>query len=461
MKPELTTLVAEPEPKRALAPGHALVPLVGWGRQLTVEAQVVAGPDLQRITRDAALCRGLGRAYGDAALPSPGSTRPVAHTVMADRILAFDQSTGLIRVEAGLRLLDLNRLFLHRGWFTPVTPGTQYVTVGGMVAADVHGKNHHVHGTFSQHIRSLTIRVGDGRVVVASPQVEPELFWATTGGMGLTGHILEVAFQMEKIASPWIYEESERFGDLQSTFDALNRDSEKWPMTVSWIDTSARGASLGRGMVIRGRWATPDEAPAEPPRPRRAPSVPDVFPNGVMNRTTIRIANALWYAKHGSKPRKHVVAPEDFFYQLDMATEWNRFYGRRGFTQYQCVLPSSVELYRDVLERFQQLGGSSFITVFKDCGEQGPGLLSFPQRGTSLAVDIPVTAGTPRLVAELNAMVVANGGRIYLAKDSYSWTGAFQQMYPRLDEFRRVRRRFDPDGRICSAQSVRLFGDPP
>lgn len=470
LEPHLRALPdPEPEPvaDAPVAPGVATnalgarVPLVGWGRQHVVDAYVRRSVDLEAVTAGALLSRGLGRAYGDAALPPPGAVRPVVHTVLADRILAFDERTGVIRVEAGLRLKDLNQLYLPRCWFTPVTPGTQYVTIGGMVASDVHGKNHHVHGTFSRFVRSLRLRVGDGRIVECSRDHEPELFWATCGGMGLTGHILEVEFELEKIPSPWIYEESERFDDLAATFDALNRDSAEWPMTVSWIDTSARGSAMGRGMVIRGRWARADEAPPTPPTPRRAPTVPDVFPSFTMNPTSIRALNAVWYAKHGSRARKHVVSPEGFFYQLDMATEWNRGYGRRGFTQFQCVLPSSVELYRELLDRFQRLGGSSFITVFKDCGEQGAGLLSFPQRGTSLALDVPVTADTPRLIHELNALVIANGGRIYLAKDSYTWGGELRCMYPRIDEFQRVRRRFDPEGRLVSALSVRLLGDAP
>jgi FAD/FMN-containing dehydrogenase len=198
------------------------------------------------------------------------------------------------------------------------------------------------------------------------------------------------------------------------------------------------------------------EAPADPPGWRVAPQVPEVFPSGVMNRHTVRAMNATWYAKHGANPRRHYVGPEAFYYQLDMATEWNRGYGKRGFTQYQCVMPSDLGAYTEFIERFQSLGGCSFVTVFKDCGPAGPGMLSFPQEGTSLALDIPIGPDTQRLVDELNAFVVEHGGRIYLAKDAFTSKEHFRAMYPRLEEFLEVKRRYDPDNRFSSVMAERL-----
>ncbi len=432
--------------------------LTGWARHPAVEARTLRGEDLTRLSARAQLSRGLGRAYGDSALPPPGSDSPVAITPLADRILSFDEEHGVLRAEAGLSLATLREVFLPRGWFTPVSPGTRHVTLGGMVAADIHGKNHHVAGCFGRHVRALRVRTGDGEIREIGPDRERELFLATLGGMGLTGHVLEVEVQLERVPSPWIYEESERLPNLEAVIESLSAASAEWPMTVAWIDTSARGAKMGRGIVMRGRWARPDEAPSTPPRLKPSIRVPIDLPSGLVNPLTIRVLNTLFYLKHPRGVRTHVVHPEAYFWPLDILDEWNRGFGRRGFTQFQCVLPSSAKLYREVLERFQQMGGCSFVTVFKDCGEAGEGMLSFPQRGTSLAVDVPIRrdGGTAKLCATLNDMVVANGGRVYLAKDAFATAEQFRQMYPRWEEWDEIRRRFDPQGRLRSAQGQRL-----
>ncbi len=433
--------------------------LHGWGRYPVIEARVTASEDLERASRGAVLSRGLGRAYGDAAVPPPGCERPVSVTTRANRILSFDPETGVLRAEAGLSLSELARLYLPRGWFTPVSPGTQFVTLGGMVASDIHGKNHHVEGTFGRYVRALRMRTGAGEIVEVTRDSHPELFAATLGGMGLTGHILEVEVTLARLPSPWIYEESTRHGSLREVFEALNAAGEDWPMTVAWVDTSVPGPAAGRGIVIVGRWATPDEAPPAPPGRRPSVPVPDVFPNGVMNRATIRAMNAAWYAKHGAREKKHVVHPANFFWQLDLATEWYRGYGSRGFTQYQCVMPRDAAVYEEFLRRFQALGGASFVTVFKDCGERGEGMLSFPKLGTSLAVDVPITTveETAKLVRELNAYVLDHGGRVYLAKDAFTTADEFRRMYPRWEAFQAVRERWDPERTLASALSRRLL----
>lgn len=432
--------------------------LSGWGRHPVVEADVRDAEDITRASRGAALSRGLGRAYGDAALPA-ASGGPINRTLRADRILSFDPDTGVLRAEAGLSLRAIVRELLPRGFYTPVSPGTQYVTLGGMVASDIHGKNHHVHGTIGNFVRALTLRTGDGALHEVSRESHPELLFATLGGMGLTGHVLEVELELERIPSPWIVEHTARYGSLAEVFAALTEASATWPMTVAWVDTSKPGAGLGRGIVMKGRWASADEAPPQPPTPRRALEVPDIFPDGVMNPWTVRLLNAGYYAFHGPRPVEHVVGPETFFYQLDILTEWNRGYGRRGFTQYQCVMPRDPAIHDAFLRRFQQLGGCSFVTVFKDCGPEGDGLLSFPKPGTSLALDIPITADTAALVRELNAFVLDHDGRIYLAKDAFTTAEQFRPMYPRLDAFQAVRARHDPERRIRSALSERLLGD--
>jgi FAD/FMN-containing dehydrogenase len=448
--------------------------LSGWGR-LSVPGREVRSEDLAALTEGAVLTRGLGRSYGDSALPPPG-VGEVAGSVLADRILAFDSGpgpgAGLLRAEAGLALAEIVRLFLPRGWFVPVTPGTKHVTLGGMVAADVHGKNHHREGTLGRHVTRLLVRLASGHIVECSREEEPDLFRATLGGMGLTGHILEVELRLVRVPSPWIHAESLPVADVAAFVRALEASGADWPFTVGWIDclTPGRmGRPPGRGILNRGRWADPSEAPAEPPRPKPRLPVPFVLPGWVLNRGTVRAFNALYY--HRTRlwrggARRGIVHPESFFYPLDALRDWNRLYGPRGFTQYQCVLPREAEggpaaAAERFLEVLTKGGGASFLCVIKDCGEEGEGLLSFPRPGISIAADLPVRDGTRALVDALDELVIREGGRVYLAKDAFTRPERFRAMEAdRLPEFERVRAKYDPDRRLRSAQSVRLLGDP-
>ncbi len=424
-----------------------------------VQGAELRSEDLSRLTENVPLARGLGRAYGDAALPAPGD-RLVAGTTLADRIIAFDPDTGVLAAEAGLSLDELCRVFLPRGFFTPVSPGTRFVTLGGMVACDVHGKNHHVEGTFGRHVLSLTVRTGSGCVVTCSPDEHADLFRATIGGMGLTGAILDVTVRLARVPSALIYEECERVQNIQRSLDALKSSSAQWPMTAGWIDCLASGRSLGRGVVFRGRWAEPHERPSSPPSQPRSLSVPFDVPGWFLTEPTVRAFNSLIYWRYGARQRAAVVHPYTFFYPLDSVAHWTRLYGSRGFTQYQCVLPDSAG--RDAVTRLLTVltrrGGASFLTVIKDCGAEGIGLLSFPRPGVSIAADLPMRRDTQALVDALNDVVIAEGGRVYLAKDALTRPEHFRAMEPRLDAFLAVRRRWDPEGRIRSAQSVRLFG---
>jgi FAD/FMN-containing dehydrogenase len=427
---------------------------------LPVPGREVRSEDLVAITRDAVLTRGLGRAYGDAALPPPGVTT-VAASPLADRILAFDARTGSLRAEAGLSLRALHRVMQPRGWFAPVSPGTEEVTLGGMVAADVHGKNHHVAGTFGGHVDELLLRVADGRLVRCSPREEPELFWATVGGMGLTGHLLEVSCRLERVPSPWILCETERFPRLLPLVQALREASTRWPFTAAWLDCLAAGDALGRGVLHCGRWAGADEAPAAPPAPRREVPVPWRAPAWLLNRASVGAFNRTFHMSQ--RPGRHVVHPGAFFYPLDRVQHWSRLYGRRGMTQHQCVLPAAgADEVADFLRTVRQEGGAPFLAVLKDFGAAGCGLLSFPRPGLTLALDFAVDARTPALVAALNRRVLERGGRVYLAKDAFTTAADFAAMEgERLDRFQAVRRRWDPEGRIRSRLSARLLGDAP
>ncbi len=439
-------------------PAHTAT-LSGWGR-LPAPGREVLAEDLEAATRGAVLSRGLGRSYGDSSLPADPRDRVIG-TRLADRILAFDPATGVLRAEAGLSLEELNRLFIPRGFFTPVSPGTKFVTLGGLVASDVHGKNHHVAGCFGAHVRGLRLRLADDRVVTCGPAEEAELFWGTVGGMGLLGHILEVEVTLERIASPYIRMESQRVGSIDEFLAALTEAAGRWPMTMGWIDCLSGGRNLGRGILMAGRWASADEAPSAPPPPVKKIRMPIELPNLALNPLTARAFNSLYYWKHLRRHGGGVIAPEPFFYPLDAILEWNRVYGPRGFTQYQCVLPraAGAPAVREFMTQLSALGAASPLCVIKDCGPQGQGVLSFPLAGTSIAVDMAVSSETPAIVARLNEFVIAAGGRIYLTKDRFTTAAHFRAMEPRLEQFLALRRRFDPQQRLRSAQSVRLFGD--
>jgi decaprenylphospho-beta-D-ribofuranose 2-oxidase len=434
--------------------------LAGWGR-LFAPGREVRTENLGRV-EGMPLFRGLGRSYGDSALPA--HSRPyVVSTVLADRILKFDNASGLLRAESGLSLAELNRTFLPRGWFVPVTPGTQFVTLGGMVAADVHGKNHHVDGCIGRHVRRLKMHVPDGRVLECGPDLERELFWATVAGMGLTGHILEVELPLKRIPSPWIVQESVRVPDIDAYIGELKESAKQWPMTVGWIDCLSTGKNLGRGFLMKGRWAEGHEAPTEFPKEPMRVRFPFEAPELLLSPLSVKAFNAALYWKHLPRKKTGIVSPFTFFYPLDFIRDWNLMYGPRGFTQYQCVLPDSAGpgAARKFLEVLTKRGGASFLCVIKDCGPEGQGLLSFPRPGISIALDIAVRDDTQSLIDALNEHVISEGGRIYLAKDSFTRPEHFRAMEKRLDRFLAVRRKWDPELKLKSAQSVRLFGDSP
>jgi len=432
--------------------------LSGWGRLPIVPGAEVLSEDLTRVSQDLPFARGLGRAYGDAALPATGDYY-VAGTTLADRILAFDAQTGVLSAEAGLSLDQICELFLPRGYFTPVSPGTRFVTLGGMVACDVHGKNAHRDGTFGRHVLSLKMRVADGSIVTCSQTLNEDLYAATIGGMGLTGAILEVTVRLVRVPSPWILEERECVCDLDELLDSLKLAAATWPMTVAWLDCLVPGHATGRGVVLRGRWAEPDEVTHIASPPRRW-FVPFEMPPFVLNRNVMRAFNALSYRRQVWQAPQAVVHPYTHLYPLDAITHWPRLYGRHGFIQYQCVLPEPHA--RDATHRFIRLlqlrDAAPFLAVIKDCGLEGPGMLSFPRPGISIAVDMPMRSTTQALVDALNEFVIAEGGRIYLAKDALTRAEHFRAMEPRVEAFLAIRRRWDPSGRIRSAQSIRLFG---
>lgn len=425
---------------------------------MRLPARLVQGEDLEAITRDAVLTRGLGRAYGDAALPPRPGAR-IAGSRFADRVLALDEARGVLRAEAGISLLRLHRLLLPRRLVVPVVPGTAFVTLGGMVAADVHGKNHHVAGSFGDHVRALRMRLSGGEVREVRAPEQEDLLRATIGGMGLTGHVLEVEIGLARIPSPWMVEEHEAFPDLERLLAGLLRDSARWPYTVAWADALARGPALGRGVVGRARWAEPHEAPEGVPVRGDGASIPVDLP--WLPRFGVALHNRLRLA--ATRGGRRTVSPYASFHPLDVVGDWNRLYGRHGFTQHQCVIPreAGTEPVHELFRVLARTGASSYLVVIKDFGREGRGLLSFPQRGITVCLDLPLAdARTRPAVEALNEVVIAAGGRIYLAKDQLTSAEQFRRLEPRLETFLAARRRFDPERRLASALAVRLFGDP-
>ena len=379
---------------------------------------------------------GNGRSYGDSCLNGGGALLDMRGL---DRALSFDRSTGVLRCEAGVLLADILALVVPMGWFLPVTPGTRFVTVGGAIANDVHGKNHHRTGTFGQHVLRLALQRSDRGTLLCSPTENPELFHATMGGLGLTGAILWAEIRLRPIANAGVDFETIRFANLDAFFDLSEESDRDYEYTVAWIDCLARGKSLGRGLFIRGNHAPPQESLPLPPRRTRTFPVDLPFP--LVNAWSLRTFNGLYYRKQMARTRRVISHYEPFFYPLDSILHWNRLYGRRGFLQYQCVVSpdSAKESIRALLETIATAKSGSFLAVLKVFGDRrSPGLLSFPRPGATLALDFPNQGQrTLDLLDQLDKIVVSASGAVYPAKDARMSGDHFQRYFPRWEEFQR------------------------
>jgi decaprenylphospho-beta-D-ribofuranose 2-oxidase len=451
------------------------VRLTGWGRLAPTTAEFAAPATdgeaaalLRRAARDAGrpgvIARGLGRSYNNAAQSAGGL---VISTGRLNRIVSLDPAAGVAVAEAGVSLEQLMVAGLPHGWFVPVSPGTRQVTVGGAIAADVHGKNHHVAGSFASHVTSFDILFPGaerGEPHTVTPQADPDLFWATAGGMGLTGFITRATIQLKRVESSLVKVETVKTRDIDETMAVLAEHDRKYGYTVAWSDDLAAGRSLGRSVVTSGDFAAladlDDRQRSDPFRfdPRARIAAPGYFPPGLMNRHSIRLANVAWYAKAPRHRKDELQTISRFFHPLDGIRNWNRVYGPGGFRQYQYVLPFGAEdAVRRSFEMVSARRAPSFVTVLKRFGQADPGLLSFPAPGWTLALDFPArTPGLGPLLDELDKLVVANGGRVYLAKDSRVSAATLEAMYPRLPEFRKLRAELDPKGVLASDLSRRL-----
>jgi decaprenylphospho-beta-D-ribofuranose 2-oxidase len=439
--------------------------LTGWGRYPRHPSEVLypASPnDIPHLVKSQTgfVARGNGRAYGDAAI----GERITLSTLGLDRIRAFDSMTGEIKVEAGIKLSDLLDIIVPRGFFPPVVPGTKFVTVGGMIASDVHGKNHHRDGGFGDHLESLTLALPHGPTVICSRSENPELFSATIGGMGLTGTILDATFRLRSIETGWLRQETTVASDLDSAIHALERTNGA-TYSVAWIDCLARGASLGRSLIFAAEHATrqdidalrPDVKPFPPSKLGRL-SVPFDLPSFSLNRLSVSAFNELYFRTGAMKAGYPFLVHWDrYFFPLDGIGSWNRIYGRRGFLQYQCVIPvaSARSVLKAILERVSKHGNASFLAVLKQLGPSH-GYLSFPLKGFTLALDLPVSDDVFPLLDDLDRSVIETGGRLYLAKDSRQSPGTFEAGYPDLARFRELRRAIGATGKISSRLSLRL-----
>lgn len=411
---------------------------LSWGRYPRTRQTIfrcydrhVALPETKRSL----LPYGNGRSYGDSCLNDGGM---LLHTRGLDRFIAFDTTSGILRCEAGVLLAEILALIVPQGWFLPVTPGTQFVTVGGAIANDVHGKNHHRAGTFGAYVRCFELLRSDGNRLRCSPTEHTDWFTATVGGLGLTGLIVWAEIQLRRIVNPWIASETIRFSSLEEFF-AVSADSDRdYEYTVAWLDCASRGTALGRGLFMRGNHA-PALCTKQPCVPTGRLSVPFTPPFSLINPWTLKAFNTLYYHRQRARVMHGITHYEPFFYPLDSILSWNRIYGRRGFLQYQCAIPSAhgYPTIRELLERIARSGLGSFLAVLKIFGsDPAVGWLSFPRPGVTLALDFPNQgAATFRLLQSLDTIVAAVGGAVYPAKDARMSAAQFREFFPQWSRF--------------------------
>jgi len=425
----------------------------GWGGYPTQEAQLITPLSLSAYKASlqhhpSVIARGMGRSYGDSA-----NAPIVLQTTYCDHFIAFDTATGVLTVEAGVTLRDILKVTVKQGWFLPVTPGTSFVTVGGAIASDVHGKNHHVAGTFGQHVVSITMLLGTGEVVTTSPTQLPDLFHATCGGMGLTGVILTATIQLIPIKSAYINQRTIKAGSIEEACAAFEANSTS-TYSVAWIDCLTTGKHLGRSVLMVGEHSDSGGLGLTIKAPI---TVPIHTPAALLNSMTMRAFNGAYWAKAAhNKTQSIPLLP--YFYPLDAIGGWNKLYGKAGFVQYQFVLPKAdgVGNMRKILTQIAQSGAGSFLAVLKQFGPANQNLLSFPIEGYTLALDFKMSPYVIDLLLRLDDMVADMGGRVYLTKDAVMREASFKTTYPKWQEFEAVRQKYGAIGKFASAQSKRL-----
>ncbi len=442
--------------------------IAGWGNfpiyscglyrpeRLREELKILNDNNLKSV-----IPRGCGRAYGDAALNENGG---VILQERFDHLLSFDESSAIIECESGVTFADLLSTFVPRGFFPPITPGTKFLTVGGAVAADIHGKNHHRDGSFANFVKSFEVLTGTAELVNCSRQTNSDLFWATLGGMGLTGVVTKVKFTLIRIPSAQVKVRYQKTANLDDTFRHFELSDAKYGYSVCWLDTVAKGSTLGRSVLMLGDFAPAAELtgiagqnPHAYHHVKKA-KVPFFLPPWTLNRLSVGLFNRLYY-QHFPVEQEKLQGIDPYFYPLDAIENWNRGYGRQGFLQFQAVWPKqrSQSAVKRTLEEIQKRGANAFLAVLKTMGPSSGGWLSFPMPGYTLALDIPYRGeATQKLAQRLNEITLEEGGRVYLAKDAFLLPEQWRQMYPSWAKFRDLKSQWDPKGIFSSSLSRRL-----
>lgn len=428
--------------------------LLSWGMYPEVKNSVFKFDNEKTLKQiinqyDELIPYGNGRSYGDSALSSN-----IIYVKPHDYFISFNEENGLLHVQAGVLLSEILEYFVPRGWFPKVTPGTKFITVGGAIASDIHGKNHHVEGCFSECVQEFRIMLTDGEVVNCTKETAPELFKATCGGMGLTGIILDAKIYLKKINSQYIDQITIKTKNLKETFEAFEEYSDK-PYSVAWIDCLAKGNAIGKSLLMVGDFR--DDGKLDYKKKNQI-SIPFNFPCFTLNKWSVRAFNWLYYTKAKSGVSKQKVDIDTFFYPLDTIGHWNRIYGKNGFTQYQFILPkeTSYQGLEDILTAISNSGKGSFLAVLKLYGKANDNWLSFPIEGYSLALDFKIEKGLFELLDRLDEIVVKYEGRIYLTKDVRVSKEIFEKGYPQIDIFRKFRKDNNMDTKFQSFQSKRI-----
>jgi decaprenylphospho-beta-D-ribofuranose 2-oxidase len=429
------------------------IKISGWGNYPQQEAEILKPSSSSSLTsilkqENTLIARGMGRSYGDSANASK-----VLDTINYDHFVEFNEDSGELTAEAGITLREILKVIVPKGWFLPVSPGTSYVTLGGAIASDIHGKNHHIAGTFGQHVTSLRIMLGSGEVITASQKENIDLFHATCGGMGLTGVIINATIQLVSIQSSFINQKKIKAKCIEDACEAFEKNSSA-SYSVAWIDCLSRGKNLGRSILMLGEHANRGELKINLKKPM---SIPFNTPSILLNNLTIKAFNSAYWLK-SKHTNNDIVSLMPFFYPLDAVGSWNKLYGKGGFLQFQCVIPKDggVGNMRKLLKEISNSGEGSFLAVLKQFGKANDNLLSFPIEGYTLALDFKLTKATIETLRKLEDIVVDMGGKIYLTKDAIMQESTFKKTYPSWEKFELVRQKYGAVGKFSSSQSKRL-----
>jgi len=428
--------------------------LSSWGNYPSVQNAVLTHHTqdelkAQILKNNNTIAFGNGRSYGDSALSTHALYMKSDHF-----FIDFDQKTGVLHCESGVLLADILEYFVPRGWFLRVTPGTKLITVGGAIASDVHGKNHHIEGCFSESVQMFHLMLADGNTLACSKTENREFFLATCGGMGLTGVILDAKIQLKRINSQFINQTIIKTSNLKETFEMFENNKEH-TYSVAWIDCLAKGKELGKCLLMVGDFR--DDGKLDY-KPSQKLTIPFNFPSFTLNKWTVKAFNWLYYKKVKEKISQQKVTIDSFFYPLDGIGRWNRIYGKKGFTQYQFILPleQSFQGLEEILTTISESGKGSFLAVLKLYGKENDNFLSFPMEGYSLALDFKIEKGLFKLLDQLDEIVAKYGGRIYLAKDVRVKKELFEQGYPKIEQFRAIRKKYQLEKKFNSLQSRRV-----